>query len=276
MSQPILISDYVFPLDKFGKVGKIHSRFEHSFNIEVSGQLINVANYREYLSCYGIFLPDNLFEKQLKNYQQGDVVRLQEDGFAIYSRQGVAKIVLADYQLVSLQISQANLQQATLLALKTILEEKQLSQLLGLDYQTIPVDLLPQLTGELPLTNWQPIIEWLIGRGKGLTPSGDDLLTGYLFLLKIAGLPDVADLQQALVASKLPTTDISKNYLEVLMKGYVSSPFYQLYQDLLQASSADILAQDVAAIMKIGHTSGKDLSFGILLGILFVLKQRHG
>ncbi|WP_379947182.1 DUF2877 domain-containing protein [Enterococcus devriesei] len=32
---------------------------------------------------------------------------------------------------------------------------------------------------------WLALVEYFVGRGKGLTPSGDDLLMGYLFILKL-------------------------------------------------------------------------------------------
>ncbi len=41
---------------------KIHSVFDRSFNLKVGDRLVNVANYAGYLSSFGIYLPDNLFQ----------------------------------------------------------------------------------------------------------------------------------------------------------------------------------------------------------------------
>ncbi|EGT2099615.1 DUF2877 domain-containing protein, partial [Listeria monocytogenes] len=55
MNNQLVISDYIFPIHQYGKMGTIHSVFERSFNLKVQDQLINVANFHNYLSSFGMF-----------------------------------------------------------------------------------------------------------------------------------------------------------------------------------------------------------------------------
>jgi hypothetical protein len=43
-------------------MGKIHSVFERSFNVQVNNQLININNYRSYLAAFGMYLPEEQFQ----------------------------------------------------------------------------------------------------------------------------------------------------------------------------------------------------------------------
>ncbi|TKP91752.1 DUF2877 domain-containing protein, partial [Enterococcus faecalis] len=62
MINKLVISDYIFPINQYGKMGTIHSVFERSFNLKVQDQFINVANFHKYLSSFGMFLPDQLLQ----------------------------------------------------------------------------------------------------------------------------------------------------------------------------------------------------------------------
>ena len=117
--------------------------------------------------------------------------------------------------------------------------------------------------------NAEQIVTWLLGRGKGLTPSGDDILCGYIFVLLLVDKANtyLSSLVKQIKNNLKLTTDVSKAYLICATQGYVNSKVYQLYKSFKNHNFKDI-DSELNSILEIGHTSGRDLSYGIKLGIL--------
>jgi hypothetical protein len=116
-------------------------------------------------------------------------------------------------------------------------------------------------------------LDRLIGRGPGLTPSGDDLITGFL-----AGLFSTAADDRAwrafleafclTVAAAAPSTsEISRAYLTHAAAGWFAEPLVTLARQI--GGGADRCAIDSATIAarRVGHTSGSASVFGLLLGL---------
>ncbi|MGB8982041.1 MAG: DUF2877 domain-containing protein [Anaerolineales bacterium] len=116
-------------------------------------------------------------------------------------------------------------------------------------------------------------VEALIGLGSGLTPSGDDLLVGYLaglwctvqdkdertrFILKLG--KNIIDLSSR-------TNDISRTYLYHAAQGQVSSRLADLAEAICRGEKPERLSEIGEAAMKIGHTSGMDAVTGLFIGL---------
>lgn len=99
----------------------------------------------------------------------------------------------------------------------------------------------------------------IIGRGLGLTPSGDDILIGILFVLFSKGKEQQVD-KIKLEASLSRTNDISREFLQYALKGIFS-------ESLLELLGTDNIDQSVNCILSTGHTSGADSLLGIHYGI---------
>lgn len=112
-------------------------------------------------------------------------------------------------------------------------------------------------------TNWQKVVDYLVGRGGGGTPSGDDILVAYLALLHAFDSTKAIALAKGL-SRELATPDVSKAYLIAAIKGEVNLLIYELFQSV---KNLDILLVEanVQKLMAIGHFSGKDMAFGLLL-----------
>ncbi len=100
--------------------------------------------------------------------------------------------------------------------------------------------------------------------GEGLTPSGDDLLVGFLAVLHLTGyapafLPASAWLD-AFVAN---TTDLSAAFLRCAQEGYFSEPMTRFVHALyhLEPSAWQAAAADLA---QVGHSSGVDAMVGVV------------
>lgn len=271
----IQISEYLLPLAQFSKLGKVHSVFEHSFNLEFAGKLMNIANYHEYLSSYGIFLTKELFDTVQPFAALGNVVKLAGETLTFYSRGGVKHLDLTDAEPVSLQIKPIPYRRAQLLQLKELLEKEKLGERIGIEQN----DTFQQIAAELataPQPRWEAIGKFLVGRGQGLTPSGDDMLVSYLFVLKMFQDPRAAPLSAMLAQHEDTTTDISKAYIQAISAGYVNSLIYDFYQDLKNQAPLQKIHLDIEKIEAIGHTSGKDMCYGILLAISSMIHLRKG
>ena len=113
----------------------------------------------------------------------------------------------------------------------------------------------------------------LIGLGSGLTPSGDDLLVGYLAGLWCAvwGRPDceqfISGLGRRVVRLSRRTNDISRAYLYHAARGQVSSPLEALAKAISRGESGEPLLAAAESAMRVGHTSGMDSVTGLLIGL---------
>ena len=113
----------------------------------------------------------------------------------------------------------------------------------------------------------------LIGLGAGLTPSGDDLLLGYLAGLWCSVLDIservqfVASLGKAVIRFSRQTNDISRTYLYHAARGQVSSRLAELAETICLGENSDRLAVTFDSATQIGHTSGMDSVTGLLHGL---------
>jgi hypothetical protein len=107
-----------------------------------------------------------------------------------------------------------------------------------------------------------------------ITPSGDDLLVGYLAGLWCAVLDNseraqfVANLGKAVVRLSRRTTDISRAYLYHAARGQVSSRLADLAEAICRGENLERISMTVESAMQVGHTSGMDVVTGLLIGLV--------
>ncbi|MBO4275316.1 DUF2877 domain-containing protein, partial [Microbispora triticiradicis] len=119
--------------------------------------------------------------------------------------------------------------------------------------------------------------ERLIGLGPGLTPSGDDMLAGLLVALRhlgrAAGVPRAVWLADWLAAAvtfdaRTRTTSISATLLHCAARGEASP---EVVGVLRAAAGHQPLEPAVNRLLRLGHTSGADLAWGVQIGVSAVL-----
>ncbi|MEO9199268.1 MAG: DUF2877 domain-containing protein [Antricoccus sp.] len=127
------------------------------------------------------------------------------------------------------------------------------------------LDLPAELIAEVTDPNVPLPVAGLIGRGSGLTPTGDDLLIGILAGQHAMGHRR-GELDRVIRARLHTTTWLSRNLLDLALQHRFGEPA----TDLLSAlpSSANSWSGAVKAVQAIGHTSGSALAVGIAAGIL--------
>lgn len=115
-------------------------------------------------------------------------------------------------------------------------------------------------------------VDALIGRGPGLTPSGDDALAGILLVAHAHG---VAGPVAAAVRARLgATTAVSAALLDAAADGYAAADVVFLV-DAAVAGDAAAVARALPAVLAIGHTSGADLVIGVAAALGHLRRLSH-
>jgi hypothetical protein len=101
----------------------------------------------------------------------------------------------------------------------------------------------------------------LLGLGSGLTPSGDDVLAGYLAGAAAYGLP--VDELRTFVCAEAPlrTTTLSAALLRHAASGEAIPQVCRLLLALDDGAGIDVA---LAGLLRVGHTSGAALAAGVL------------
>ncbi len=113
----------------------------------------------------------------------------------------------------------------------------------------------------------------LIGCGPGLTPAGDDLIVGFLAGLFASRGDGPAKrrllhaLGAAVAAAVANTGEISRAYLEHATLGRVAEPLARLVGAIGAGLPAAEVERATDQALEVGHTSGGDGVFGLLLGL---------
>jgi hypothetical protein len=110
----------------------------------------------------------------------------------------------------------------------------------------------------------------LLGRGPGLTPSGDDVLAGFLLGARAFGR-DASGVRQ-IVADRADraTTSLSAQLLRHAADGECCPELAELLTELTRPSGGRApdgrraVASAAARLMAVGHSSGAALAFGVL------------
>lgn len=273
----IEVSCYVYPLKKLGPMGHIHSVFKSSFNILINHQLVHVSSHEDFMSSFGIRLSKLDYQLMLPHLQVGNLVKLTADTFMIYSFNGIYQTSYKEI-VTELRIDKVDFTKQfdkKINILKNHLEHNShLSVKNGLGDNSQKA--LSTLTNvKASLLELEHSVKQLIGRGQGLTPSGDDILMTYLFMMIICN-----DDQRQRVSSCIEkyldkTTLISTSYLKACLNQSVSTPLYELYLWLKNHHYCEKnkLERCISNIQKIGHSSGSDMLLGLFLAISFVIQM---
>lgn len=250
---------------KEGHIYPVHSRFEHGVNLEVDKRLVFIGNKEEECLPYGILVPAG----QLLDLQElfaGETAVWNADGF-----------VTEHGCLCTKQAKKCSnlLRECPKNPVEVLIPEfPELDNLstgfgisirsAGLLWEEPKRCLAEAITNG---TNLECVLPKWLGAGPGLTPSGDDYLTGML----------AADTMYHFCCRKFPetvrkliergcTTDVSSNQLLCALDNLFSSSwigFLYAYANLDEQR----MKQYFGRILQYGHTSGRDMFAGFLMGL---------
>jgi hypothetical protein len=112
--------------------------------------------------------------------------------------------------------------------------------------------------------------EKMIGLGPGVTPSGDDILIGFLAgLWSMAGgnqtqLSFIRLFGNEIIKIAKQTSEISRTYLYHAAQGQFSSSLSTLAKAIATGNGVEQATQEA---MRVGHSSGMDSVTGLLIGL---------
>ncbi len=110
-------------------------------------------------------------------------------------------------------------------------------------------------------------IKLLKGVGNGLTPSGDDFITGLLAAISLIECKEqykFHNIKQVIREHAIGGNPFSNTYIDLAARGFFTAPVKNL---LLAIGNANDVEQRTKELINFGHSSGADLIAGILLGL---------
>jgi hypothetical protein len=119
----------------------------------------------------------------------------------------------------------------------------------------------------------------LLGLGPGLTPAGDDALTGLALVVAQPGslaTTVLPALRRVLQRQTEGTTELSRATLWAALDGRGRQRLLDLVDTLVshQDPAPPLLREHVGRVIGIGHTSGTDIACGVLAGIELEIQRR--
>ncbi|MEI5993139.1 hypothetical protein A5880_000680 [Enterococcus sp. 4G2_DIV0659] len=255
----------------------VHSKYKNSFNIQSEGkqELVVVTTTNYPFMPNGIYVETVDFSKFLSTIDIGEAIDWEQDCLHFSKNH----LLLTHGQSYSSVIERAgnmlNENKTRLFAysntlLKTTGNQQTVAQFLE---NITPFSEALQKLCFKDQSQESEGIDFLLGRGLGLTPSGDDMIVGHLAarLLLDEEHPELNQLLLTeLLAENSVTTDISKHYLLCALSKRFSEPVIHLLDVLTNSSSQEQIEKAVESIIAVGHTSGVDLLAGFLTTVKFL------
>ena len=261
------------------RVGKVHSKFNNGLNVQFDDVLIYVGCSGTPLSPFGLNIEKEKLKAILRSVQIDQMVVHKEKSLIFYSIDGPINIYYKNFKVINLRLpkTKCSIEGIVVSSLYKYLGNMEFEKLVG-----IPLDERADRYIKMLLnsdkSDWTvnvAIIRFFTGRGKGLTPSGDDILLGFTMAIIRFGNFNIWRQVLMLEVNGDKTTTISVAYLQALLQGYVNELLIQLIKLLDHAEPADV-EKTIKKVQSFGHTSGNDTLFGFLLGLEFLANQGEG
>ncbi|MFT4107540.1 MAG: DUF2877 domain-containing protein [Lacrimispora sp.] len=251
---------------------RVHSRFESGCNLVLPSSLCFIGNKNNALVPYGILLNEEDVPVFLAQVSPSRSFRWDGNRKVLYS--DFAEICLKDTRIYSSFIEKKAypIDREGLSIFERLIDRELptgFGESIGSFLMTKEVEELYQAFKK-PREEAEKIIKKWIGRGMGLTPSGDDFLMGLLFIDRIypiLGSPFLSGLKA--LTDHGYTTDISEHYYRCALGGRFHDAVVGLLNALVQKDSL-LIGRYIDEIKRIGSTSGCDMICGMAAGVRFI------
>lgn len=276
-------------------LGRVHSIFQNGMNIKMGDSLVFIGNTKNGQLPFGIHLKENVLQEFL-SYVKDDLVVFWK-GFSLFFANKEILMKL-DLQLSTPYLNAMPRNKEERIKFHSF--ERFLSlyiangEPIGIDNLFVDQFLLYYLDNqeieqmelanklsdlmEAVFSDDESLIEsslrYFLGRGRGLTPSGDDIIIGLLAVHAVTGMYSQTFIQilKDIILAESITTDISKEYLKYALNEKFSSVVVHMMTELLEENSVEF-NQHFADLVQVGHSSGVDSAFGLLIGMLTIRRK---
>lgn len=253
------------PIATLEQSGAVHSIFEHACNIRLdTGDVVTLLVSRAGNQPQGVVLETSQgFSFQHCDLVAGQSVTLTPDKLVVEGDRLHVNLRHAhrwDVPIPIINWSNDAVQNA-LEDARHVVETSQWSQHLS----CLLTDLQGAVVGE-DYRRTAHIVSQLIGLGPGVTPSGDDVLIGFVAGLHAMKSAFAQHLCEAVQLALPRTNDISQTFLRYACKGLVSEWVLKSLIAMAAGNAALALFSTQSAL-QIGHSSGLDTMQGLFAGI---------
>lgn len=252
----------------------VHSIFKHTFNMTDRKHmpLILIATNQKKLLPGGIYLPEKDFYDLLNQIKDTKEITYSDQSIFIETAVERWQLVLSKAYDIRL-LKSGIIDRRVALFLDAC---QKLDKLTGLDIQFHDLlsknhsPLKDQIFQLMNPNTAQEAVRYFIGRGRGLTPSGDDFLIGWLLINWLTSQEDyLNDLIRPKIIDDNFTTDISRHYLNHAIHKRFSSALLDI-AGYLDGQGAD---KDIDNFLQnaidYGNTSGIDTISGVVSALIF-------
>lgn len=272
------VSSYLPLCIKHQSTGKVHSKFNRGVNIQFGDFLVYISYIGTPLSVLGLNIEEQKIRQILDLVDIDDIVVNKDDKLVFYNFDEIISVdykyaVQEDLKLPKIKCS-----------IERVPDTRLYKHLGGIDFNhcigIIPdetvnnyVDLLWS-SDKCDMNMNHKIVSFFTGRGKGLTPSGDDILAGFTLALMVFNKSNKWAAAMEVGVSGNKTTVISEVFIRALLRGYASEQYIQL-AELLDNEDGYVIDETLKKVRLFGHTSGNDTLFGFFLGLKSLINQEE-
>jgi len=279
---------YLVPLLLYKKGnGLVHSRFSNGFNIKMGDSLVFIGNNKNGLLPFGIHLREENTIRAVSSVNNGDSViwnsrtnSLELPGVTISIEKGKSfKNELTtltsknkfntSFERFCFQLNQIQDQTGLDVSFKEFLNKFHGTgeqKMLGAEPYLI---MLIEATMSSDESLMEKVLRYFLGRGQGLTPSGDDMIVGLLAFDAVSPFLSTCfyDKISELIEGESITTDVAREYLRYALKQEYSSTVSEMVNALASGDTSNF-EKVFDDLIGVGHSSGMDTVLGILVGML--------
>lgn len=261
----------------------LHSTYQRTFNLtnENKSALVLVAPMNYPRLPGGIYLPVPVFEEVFAEIKQLQQVTLSENQLVFVWNQKTVTLLLESTFDSSLK-TMVDVLPNECLFLQKIQKNRQMTgfdQPLSHFSQAERLPFRPEIEGLFSLnqTKKQKSLTYFLGRGRGLTPSGDDFLLGWLFVQQLIGKARPNErLIEEKAQSPYYTTDVSRHYLRQAAASHYSQALLDLGDALTKEQiNEQTMNRAIAEILAHGHSSGADTLAGIAATLIELRRKKE-
>ncbi|MGE7946319.1 DUF2877 domain-containing protein [Lysinibacillus sp. NPDC093688] len=235
-----------------GKTFTVHSMFEKGLNmVDQHGELIFAGTDENGTFPFGILLNPQTKQTIKTHIQVGDTLTIRHNRL---SHKHFDMLLNSKTLPLNMDFERANITQ-----LKENFQYISFESYESTDFQLARVSSLINRLHD-PTEHLDETFRYFIGRGQGLTPTGDDILVGILYGHFINNFIEHKHLETLKALIKEPlTTIVSKRFLTCALDGLFSSK--------ITALQYDPSIESMKRLIDVGSSSGMDTLYGIYMSL---------
>jgi hypothetical protein len=297
----ISAGSYALKILKEGAVGEVHSTFERAFNVLISGELVGIARRDVPNGPFNIITDVEPNDSMQSLVDKGERIKINGDSLSFDKeltisfneaeiwrpRHGVKKPI--DIELVKRNLSHVKeiagwrnegfgqlVFHVENMISGSQFNDGQLNQVSRSGLPNIKSLISAVRSEDLELVRQSA--KNLVGLGPGLSPSGDDLLAGFMAGLRWTvnsfngNVDRVDEINRTIAHVAEGTTMLGKQLLTRAADGEVNEAVERLLEAILAGQVEDVKTA-TKKVLAIGETSGVDSIVGILLGSLIGIES---